>query len=55
MDYDVDPVKQGIAESWPNKMDDSAAREEWGWNPKWDLDKMTQDMLKVIKENMTKG
>ena len=55
MDYDVDPVKQGIAESWPNKMDDSAAREEWGWNPKWDLDKMTQDMLKVIKEKHDKG
>ncbi len=34
MDYDVDPVKQGIAESWPNKMDDSAAREEWGMEPK---------------------
>ena len=55
MDYDVDPVKQGIAESWPNKMDDSAAREEWGWNPKWDIDKMTQDMLKVIKEKHDKG
>jgi nucleoside-diphosphate-sugar epimerase len=55
MDYDVDPVKQGIAESWPNKMDDSAAREEWGWNPKWDLDAMTQDMLKVIKEKHEKG
>ncbi len=55
MDYDVDKVKQGIAESWPNKMDDSAAREEWGWNPKWDLDRMTQDMLKVIKEKHEKG
>jgi nucleoside-diphosphate-sugar epimerase len=55
MDYDVDTMKQGIAESWPNKMDDSAAREEWGWNPKWDLDAMTRDMLKVIKEKHTKG
>ncbi|MFA5477923.1 MAG: NAD-dependent epimerase/dehydratase family protein [Bacteroidales bacterium] len=55
MDYDVDPLKQGIADSWPNKMDDTAAREEWGWNPQWDLDRMTQDMLKVIKEKHEKG
>lgn len=55
MTYDVDPVKKGIAESWPNKMDDSCARAEWGWNPKWDLDAMTQDMLKVIREKHAKG
>lgn len=55
MTYDVDPVKKGIAESWPNKMDDTCAREEWGWNPKWDLDAMTQDMLKVIREKHAKG
>jgi len=55
MDYDVDTMKQGIADSWPNKMDDSAAREEWGWNPKWDLDAMTRDMIKVIKEKHAKG
>jgi nucleoside-diphosphate-sugar epimerase len=55
MDYDVDPLKQGIADSWPNKMDDTAAREEWGWNPQWDLDRMTQDMLKVIKEKHENG
>jgi nucleoside-diphosphate-sugar epimerase len=55
MDYDVDQLKQGIANSWPNKMDDTAAREEWGWNPVWDLDRMTQDMLKVIKEKHEKG
>jgi len=55
MTYDVDPVKKGIAESWPNKMDDSCAREEWGWNPKWDLDAMTQDMLKVIRVKHAMG
>jgi len=55
MTYDVDLVKKGIAESWPNKMDDTCAREEWGWNPKWDLDAMTQDMLKVIREKHAKG
>jgi nucleoside-diphosphate-sugar epimerase len=49
LDYDVDPVRQAIAESWPNSLDDSAAREEWGWNPKYDLDAMTEDMLKNLK------
>ncbi|MCX6234619.1 MAG: NAD-dependent epimerase/dehydratase family protein [Bacteroidetes bacterium] len=55
MEYNVDPVKQSIAESWPNKMDDSAARAEWGWHPKWNLEKMTVDMLKVIGEKHKKG
>lgn len=45
MDYNVDPVRQKIAESWPNSLDDSAAREEWGWNPKYDLSLMTKDMI----------
>ncbi len=49
MEYDVDPVRQAIAESWPNSLDDSAAREEWGWNPKYDLDSMTRDMLDKLK------
>ncbi|MFP4557756.1 MAG: NAD-dependent epimerase/dehydratase family protein [Bacteroidales bacterium] len=55
MDYDVDPAKKAIAESWPNYMDDNSAREEWGWNPKWNLETMTDDMLKVIKEKHEKG
>ena len=55
MVYDVDPVKQGIADSWPNSMDDSAARKEWGWNPKWNLQDMTVDMIKVITEKHKKG
>jgi nucleoside-diphosphate-sugar epimerase len=50
IDYNNDPVRQEIADSWPNKMDDSAAREEWGWDPKYDLEKMTEDMLKHISE-----
>lgn len=49
LDYEVDPVRQAIAESWPNALDDSAAREEWGWQPKYDLDAMTEDMLKNLK------
>ena len=36
MDYNVDPVKESIARSWPNSLDDTCAREEWGWAPEWD-------------------
>ncbi|HEX6203057.1 MAG TPA: NAD-dependent epimerase/dehydratase family protein, partial [Thermoanaerobaculia bacterium] len=43
--YDVDPVRQRIAESWPRRMDDSAARAEWGWRPEYDLERTTADML----------
>ncbi|MEG1910303.1 MAG: NAD-dependent epimerase/dehydratase family protein, partial [Bacteroidales bacterium] len=42
--------RQAIADSWPNSIDDSAARKEWNWKPAFDLDSMTQDMLKVIGE-----
>ena len=49
MDYKVDPVKQGIADSWPNSMDDSCAREEWGWSPEYDLKAMTKDMIEKLK------
>ncbi len=52
--YEPD-FRQAIADSWPNSIDDSAAREEWGWTPQWDLDAMTQDMLKHLKERKTKG
>ena len=49
MDYYIDPVKREIAESWPNSLDDTCARQEWGWKPEWDLAKMTTDMLNVIR------
>jgi len=55
MTYDPDPVKVCIANSWPNKMDDSCARAEWGWDPKYDLASMTADMLKVIGEKHRRG
>lgn len=47
--YDVDPNRQAIADTWPNSLDDTAAREEWGWDPKYDLDAMTEDMLEKLK------
>lgn len=48
LDYEVDPVRQAIADSWPNSLDDSAARNEWGFNPEFDLDKMSADMLEKL-------
>ncbi|MDR2232289.1 MAG: NAD-dependent epimerase/dehydratase family protein [Tannerella sp.] len=45
MEYHVDPLRQKIAESWPDSLDDTCAREEWGWRPQYDLDSMTRDML----------
>lgn len=42
--------RQKIAETWPESIDDSAARSEWGWKPKFDLEKMTNDMLSHLKE-----
>lgn len=50
--YDVDLVKQKIAESWPNSLDDKDARREWGWNPKYELSAMTIDMLEKLKEKL---
>jgi len=49
MRYEINPVCQAIADSWPDKMDDSCAREEWGWKPDYDLDSMTKDMIKNLK------
>ena len=46
--YDVDPVRQGIAESWPNSLDCTAAKEEWGFAPEYGLDRMTEDMLERV-------
>lgn len=52
MDYKIDPVRQGIADSWPDSMDDSCARKEWGWKPAYDLASMTDDMIKVLSEKL---
>lgn len=47
--YDVDPVRQGIANTWPDSIDSSAAKEEWGFKAEYDLAKMTADMLEKLK------
>lgn len=45
LNYAPDPLRQSIAESWPNSLDTSCAEEEWGFRPQYDLDRMTEDML----------
>ena len=52
IEYDVDPVRQKIAESWPRRLDDSAAREEWGWEPEYGLQAMAEDMLARLAERL---
>ena len=43
--------RQAIADSWPKSIDDAAARKDWGWNHQYDLDEMTNDILKNLKKN----
>ncbi|MGC9372894.1 MAG: NAD-dependent epimerase/dehydratase family protein [Thermovirgaceae bacterium] len=52
IDYDVDPDRQAIADSWPNSLDCSAAEEEWDFSPAYDLDRMTRDMLEKLKDKV---
>ncbi|MCB1007664.1 MAG: L-threonine 3-dehydrogenase [Acidobacteria bacterium] len=52
IDYEIDPVRQRIADSWPESLDDSAAREEWGWSPRYDLATMVGDMLEKLRERL---
>ena len=44
--------RQAIAESWPQSIDDGAARVDWGWKHEYDLEKMVVDMLKNLKEKL---
>ncbi len=55
MEYRVDELKQSIAESWPDCMDDSCAREEWDWCPRYDLESMTDDMLDKLTKRLSAG
>ncbi|MDR1622499.1 MAG: NAD-dependent epimerase/dehydratase family protein [Synergistaceae bacterium] len=48
LSYEVDPARQAIADSWPDSLDCSAAKEEWGFAPRYDLDAMTRDMLQRV-------
>ena len=53
-DYKPD-FRQAIADSWPQSLDDSAARKEWGWKPDYDLKKMVKDMLSVLGNRFKEG
>ena len=53
--YEIDPTKDAIARTWPDSLDDSAARREWGWSSKWTLEDMTEDMLYVIGKKIESG
>ena len=55
MTYRIDPVKEGIARSWPDSMDDACARREWDWAPTWDLASMTADMLWNVERKHREG
>ncbi len=52
IDYEVDPERQAIADSWPRSLDDSAARSDWGWAPDFDLQTMTQDMIERLRKKL---
>lgn len=52
IDYEIDPVRQSIADSWPNSLDDSAARAEWDWAPRFDLSTMVDDMLRNLRQRL---
>ncbi len=49
INYNVDQMRQTIADSWPNRLDDSAAKEDWGWSPDYDLEAITKDMIEKLK------
>lgn len=48
IDYEVDPARQAIADSWPRSIDDTAARNEWAWQPRFDLQSMCDDMIEKL-------
>ena len=52
IDYKPD-FRQAIADSWPRTVDDSLAREEWGWDPAFNLEKMTADMLQKLRDKFS--
>lgn len=52
MKYDVDPIRQQIADSWPNFIDARAAKEEWGFDVSYDLNSMTADMLDRLSDKL---
>ena len=52
-DFEPD-FRQAIADSWPDSMDDSAARHDWGWKPEYDLSALVDTMLKGVREKLSR-
>ena len=55
IDYEIDPARQAIADSWPESIDDSAAKAEWGWSPRFDLAAMTADMIDKLRPRLKRA
>jgi threonine 3-dehydrogenase len=53
--FKSDPLRQAILDSWPNALDDSCARDEWDWEPHYDLDAMTADMVIEVRKMIESG
>lgn len=55
MTYEIDPLRQSIAEGWPASLDDSAARQQWGWRPAYDLTATVREMLARLAARRSGG
>ena len=55
MSYEIDPLRQAIADSWPDELIDDVAREEWGWRPEYGLDEMVDDMFENLGRKLGRG
>jgi nucleoside-diphosphate-sugar epimerase len=55
MRYEVDPVREAIAQSWPDKMDDSCARNEWGWKPEVSFEQMVDIMIEALRKKLNQS
>ncbi|MBL0220672.1 MAG: NAD-dependent epimerase/dehydratase family protein [Myxococcales bacterium] len=53
--YSPDPRRQAILDSWPKSLDDTAARNDWGWKPKYDLDGMSDDLIPRVRRMLELG
>ncbi len=54
IDYEIDPIRQSIADSWPDSLDDTVAREEWNWLPQYDIERMVDDVLDNLTRKLSK-